>query len=138
MENGGLSNVELYLCSEAYVSVSVGFQNYIKHIYDNSLGLGKMGFHWTEGKVGPPGSTVINLNLHQSLVSSMYDSSYQGHYGTLGATLWVWRGFTDPWSLSTLDSSLFLTDITHFLKLSIATLQTCIPLSIAIITLYMS
>ena len=33
------------LCSEAYVSVSVGFQNYIKHIYDNSLGLGKMGFH---------------------------------------------------------------------------------------------
>ena len=45
MENGGLSNVELYLCSEAYVSVSVSSQNYIKHIYDNSLGLGKKGFH---------------------------------------------------------------------------------------------
>lgn len=41
MENWGLSNVELCLCLEAYVSVSVGSQSYIKHIHDNSLGLGK-------------------------------------------------------------------------------------------------
>ena len=45
MENRGLSNVELYLCSEAHGSVSVSSQNYVKYMYDNSLGLGKMGFH---------------------------------------------------------------------------------------------
>lgn len=45
------------------------------------------------------------------------------------------RDVVDPWSLGTLESSLFLTGVIHFLKLPVATLQTFIPLSIAIVTL---